>query len=61
LALGPPPFNPANPPPLFAPANYSPGLGNNSIEKWIASLTSADPEDPTPFAMPAMFNSYLGR
>jgi hypothetical protein len=53
-------FNPTNPPPLFAPPNYS-TAGNNSIEKWIASLTDADPEDPTPFSMPAMFNPYLGR
>jgi hypothetical protein len=50
-----------NPPPLLAPANYSAGMGNSSVEKWIASLTGADPEDPTPFAMPAMFNPYLGR
>jgi hypothetical protein len=56
-----PVFDPANPPPLFAPANYPTAFGNNSIERWIASLTGADPEDPTPFAMPAMFNPYLGR
>jgi hypothetical protein len=56
-----PMFNPSDPRPLFAPENYSTPSGNNSIEKWIASLTGADPENPTPFAMPAMFNPYLGR
>jgi hypothetical protein len=54
-------FNPTNPPPLFAPSDYSTAFGSSSVEKWIASLSGADPDDPTPFAMPAMFNPYLGR
>jgi hypothetical protein len=50
-------FDLSDPPPLFAPPNYPAAFGNSSVERWIASLTGVDPQDPTQPALPP-FNPY---
>jgi hypothetical protein len=47
--------------PMFAPPDYSSATGNGSIEKWIASLASVDPDDPTRFQVPPVFSPLYRR
>jgi hypothetical protein len=51
---------PLTPIPPFAPLNYSTPAGDNSVERWIASLMGVDHQD---LAQPALqpFNPYSGR
>jgi hypothetical protein len=51
-------LDPTNPPPLFAPPNYYASLGDDSVQKWIASLAGVDPEDPAEFVPPLFSPLY---
>jgi hypothetical protein len=48
-------------PPIAAPPDYPATTGNGSIEKWIASLAGANPDDPTQFQVPPIFSPLYRR